>query len=82
MILVNVFFQELNQDYDFQIEEQASTNLVIQEMVQTIAQKEQLTVQKGEELYLLCQKRSGTILHPASTIAENGVRSGDTLLLV
>ena len=80
MILVNVFFQELNQDYDFQIEEQASTNLVIREMVQTIAQKEQLTVQKGEELYLL--KRSGTILHPASTIAENGVRSGDTLLLV
>ena len=45
MILVNVFFQELNQDYDFQIEEQASTNLVIRERVQTLAQKEQLTVQ-------------------------------------
>lgn len=39
MILVNVFFQELNQDYDFQIEERASTNLVIREMVQTIARR-------------------------------------------
>lgn len=82
MILVNVFFQELNKDYDFLIEEQASTGWVIREMVQTIAQKELLTVKKGEEFYLLCKKNSRTIMHPATTIAENGVRAGDTLLLV
>ena len=27
MILVNVFFQELNQDYDFQIEEQVRDSI-------------------------------------------------------
>lgn len=82
MILVNVFFQELNQEYDFQIEETASTSLVIREMVQTIAQKEQLATRQGEEFYLLCKRATGSILHPAISIAENGIRSGDTLLLV
>lgn len=82
MILVNVFFQELNQEYDFQIDEKASTSLVIREMVQTIAQKEELTTKAGDEFYLLCQKSSRSVLNPTATIGDNGVQSGDTLLLV
>lgn len=82
MILINVLFLELNQSYDFKTEENAQIGRVIEEMVEMIAQKEQLSVEKDRGFFLLCRPETQEVFNPSQSLAELGVCSGDTLLLV
>lgn len=82
MILVNVFFQEINRSYDFRIDEKSKIEKVIEDMAEMIALKEHLTMADCPGMYLLCGKSAERIFNPDTTLAENGVSTGDTLLLV
>ncbi|MCD7887508.1 MAG: hypothetical protein LUG44_07820 [Clostridiales bacterium] len=82
MILVNIFFQETNQEYDFKLMETLPLGQVTEEIVEMIAQKEHLALKRDPGLFLLCDKTRERVLHPMTTLASNAVHSGDSLLLL
>lgn len=82
MILVELYFQELNQEYDVNLDETLPVSSVIDSLVELIAQKEHMTLAKVPGLFLLCNAEKQRILHPQTTLAENGIRSGHRLLLL
>lgn len=82
MILVNVRFPALNCSYDFKLSEMTEIARLMEDITEMIAQKERCGLDKGEDFYLLCNARTGRIFRRNTTLAENGISSGDTLLLV
>lgn len=82
MILVELFFQELNQRYDVDLDISLPIGGLIENLVELIAQKEHLTLSKTPGTFLLCEPESGRILHPQTTLAENGIQAGMRLLLL
>ena len=82
MILVNVVFQELKRTYDFKLDWDASIYKITEEIVKMISQTEHLPEAANPGQYLLYKKDSTKIMDPNTTLSENGVRSGDTLLLI
>lgn len=82
MILVELYFQELNQEYDVNLDEKLPVSSVIDSLVELIAQKEHMTLAKNTGLFLLCDSEKQQLLHPQTTLAENGIRSGHRLLLL
>lgn len=82
MILVEVYFQELNQEYDVHLDISLPIGSITESLVELIAQKEHLTLAKKPGLFLLCDPKSGRILHPQTTLSENGICAGKRLLLL
>jgi hypothetical protein len=82
MILVNIRCIETNCCYDFKLAENLRINQVTDEIVSMIAQKEHLTFNENNGFFLLCKEDKRQILSPLTTLSENVVCSGDTLLLV
>lgn len=82
MILVELYFQELNQQYDVNLDEKLDIGSLIDGVVELIAQKEHLTLSRNPGLFLLCDAASRRILHPQTTLSENGIRSGQRLILL
>jgi len=82
MILVEVYFKELNQQYDVHLDETLPIESLVESLVELIAQKEHLTVAKTPGLFMLCDLEKQQIMHPGTTLAENGITSGQRLLLL
>ena len=82
MSLVNIYVRALNRSYDFKVNEMTEVGQLAEEIVETIAQQERLPLEKNAGLFLLCDPKTARIFALASTLAENGIASGDTLLLV
>lgn len=82
MILVELYFQELNQEYDVHLDISLPIGSLIENLMELIAQKEHLTLSKDPGLFLLCDPDTGRILHPQTTLSENQIRSGQRLLLL
>lgn len=82
MILVNIEFQELNRSYDFKLDWDASVQTITDEVLKMISQTEHLPLAKEPGTFLLYKKGSNCALHPNSMLAENGINTGDTLLLI
>ena len=61
---------------DYEVQE------LIDSLVELIAQREHLSLSKKPGLFLLCDSKSKRILHPQTTLSENGIRSGQKLLLL
>lgn len=82
MILINVNFAEMDQMYDFKVDEQVSVAQVVEEMVTMIAEKEHYELSKNPGLFLLCNPETEQIFLPMTNLMMNGVTSGITLMLV
>lgn len=82
MILVELYFQELNQQYDVHLDETLPIGSLLDSLVELISQKEHLPMSKEAGMFLLCDTDTKRILHPETTLAENGIRSGQRLLLL
>ena len=82
MILVELYFQELNQEFDAHLDETLPIGSLIDSLVELIAQREHLSLSKKPGLFLLCDSESKRILHPQTTLSENGIHSGQKLLLL
>lgn len=82
MIIINVHYMALNQNYDFKVEEHAPIRQITGEMLSMISQKEHMQYEGNEDLLLLSDLSTRTIFSPLASLSENGVRSGDTLILV
>lgn len=82
MILVDIYVPVLDKTYDFSLDETARIEDVTDEVIEVICQHEQCTLQGSAEDLLLCQMERHRILSRSSTLAENGIGSGDMLALL
>ena len=81
-MLLEVFFAETNQSYDFKLDGGVPIEQLVEEMVGMIAQRDHLALKRDPGLFLLCSKKQGRIFEKSSTLLDNGVVSGDELMLI
>lgn len=82
MIMVEIYFAEMNRSYDFRLEENVSVSQVVEDVVGKIAQMERVPVGKDPGLFILCSKENRRIFDRAATLVQNGVQSGDKIMLI
>lgn len=82
MLLVEVMVPSIGTRYDFELEETAPIEMLIQEMVAVICQKERCKfIDEGKALNLF-SKTHEQCLNPALTLRESGIISGQQLILL
>ena len=81
-MLLAVFFAETNQAYDFKLDGNLPVGQLVEEMVGMISQRDHIALKREPGLFLLCSKKQGRILNKSCTLLENGVVSGDELMLI
>ncbi|MDO4617064.1 MAG: EsaB/YukD family protein [Lachnospiraceae bacterium] len=81
MIIIEIEVPMIGKKYDFQIDEALPLREVKQELVDLICRKEQFALQ-GDQNRLLLWSRDGRLLDDGRSSAANGLRTGDSLLLV
>ena len=82
MILVDIFVPSVNKVYDFQLSETASIYTVIEEIREMIEKKEKADLVGSVEKLQLCDKGREAILEKNKTLAESGIITGQTLILI
>ena len=81
MILVDVYVPMLDGKYDFELNEETKTEMLIDEVVSLIEQKEKLgcKMERNKFFYDLERER---MLKRNENLVRQGVKSGDRLILV
>lgn len=81
MILVDVYVPVLDGKYDFELNEETKTEILISEVISLIEQKERLgrKIAKNRFFYDLERER---MLKRDENLMKQGVKSGDRLILV
>lgn len=82
MILVDLEFPVLGQIYQFRLDECMTVNLVIDEVLNIIAQKEHFDYSENKEKWMLCSKTDRKILNRTMSLKEQGIQTADSLILV
>jgi len=82
MILVDIYVPSVDNTYDFQLDEDSYVYAVIEEIGELIGQKEHCQIIGDMENLMLCALKDKQILPKDSTLAECGVRTGNSLILV
>lgn len=80
MILVDIQVPALDQVYDFELDEESETEILIEDILALIARQEHLVCKNSEDmcLYALRQK---CVLKKNKSLMQQGVRAGDRLVL-
>ena len=81
MIIVNIWVPALEQTYNFSLDEKAMVEDLVEELVELISQKEQVSFQGNQAEMVLCSKDSREQFRRDRCLADYGVESGSTLLL-
>lgn len=82
MILVDIFVPGIDKNYDFQLNETIIISAVIEEIGEMISQKEQLDIMGDIDDLQLCDRRKEVLLPKNKTLAECGIMTGESLILV
>lgn len=82
MILVDLTVTSVNNVYDFNLDENTTIDLLIEEISELIEQKEQCVLAGDRKRLVLCDMRDRRILPSNYTLYECGIQTGDSLLLV
>ena len=75
MIIVEVFVPAIDNIYEFRLNEDVAVNVVIEEIISVICQKE-----RADFLRVLSGKQQ--VLSSNLSLYENGVQSGDRLIML
>ncbi len=81
MITIDVYVPIIGKTYDFSLDENTRVETVTEEIVELIIQKEGCAAQDASEMFLFPEKES-VALNIKFTLKENGVETGDKLLLI
>ncbi|MBQ9438651.1 MAG: glutamyl-tRNA amidotransferase [Lachnospiraceae bacterium] len=82
MILVDIYVPAVDQNYNFSLNEDVPVRLIIDEITEMIAQKEQ-THLSGERTRLnLFYKKNAKALPKENTLTDCGIATGASLMLV
>lgn len=82
MILVDIYVPAVGNLYDFQLEENEKICTIIEEIGELVGQKEHCQVVGNIEELMLCSREKHLILSKNSTLAQSGIRTGNSLILV
>lgn len=82
MILVDIYVPSVDQEYDFHLDQNAPIELVIEELVELISQKERCKLTGSASEMMLCNRVKESILPANYTLAQCGISSGSKLILV
>lgn len=82
MILVDVYVPSVEKTYDFQLNEAITVDVLIEEISEMIGQKEHSEVKGMVSGLILCEKSSRRVLNKNMTLAELGIITGNSLILV
>lgn len=82
MILVDIFVPGIDKNYDFQLNETIIISAVIEEIGEMISQKEQLDIMGDIDDLQLCDRKKQVLLPKNKTLAECGIMTGESLILV
>lgn len=81
MITIDVSVPIIGKTYDFSLDENILVEMATEEIVEMIVQKEGYSAQDASGLYLFSEK-DREALNLSCSLKENGVDTGDRLLLV
>ena len=81
MILVDIQVPSINMVYDFELDEETPAWELVREAAETIAEKERLgySAEEGMHLYAMNHEK---ILNDAYSLKQQGIRSGEKLVLI
>lgn len=82
MILVDIYVPGANQTYDFNLDENAKIELLLEEISGMICQKEQSTLEGSVKELLLVSQNRKMILNSGLTLSHYNIIPGDRLMLV
>ena len=82
MILVDVIVPSVEKNYDFNLDENAKIEMVLEEIAGMICQKEQCTIIGDKNQLLLCKFEGQVVLDKQMSLAQSGIINGDRLLLI
>lgn len=82
MMIVDIEVPSLERKYQFSLEEQVAVETLIAELAEVLCQKEQCDLKGEAEALCLCSKEQQRILDRYATLAQQGIRNADELLLV
>lgn len=82
MIVVDLFVPSVYKNYNFQLDENVSINLIIEEIVEMICQKENSGIMGNVNNLLLCDKQTERVLDKNKTLSECRIVTGSNLMLV
>lgn len=82
MILVDVYAPSIDQTYEFKLDEDVPVSVITDEISSVICQKERCELQGDKALLRLFSSKSRRALTPVFSLYENGVKSGDCLIIV
>lgn len=82
MILVDVYVPVMDETYDFYLDENVETGILIEQMADMICQKEQCPLRGDVEKLSLWRPGIPYRLSRSDTLQKAGVEAGDSLLLV
>ncbi|MCI8865550.1 MAG: glutamyl-tRNA amidotransferase [Lachnospiraceae bacterium] len=82
MILVDIYVPGANQTYDFNLDENAKIELLLEEIAGMICQKEQSTLEGSVKELLLVSQNRKMILNSGLTLSHYNIIPGDRLMLV
>ena len=82
MLVVEIFLPSIGRTYECKLNEDIATHIVIEEISSVICQKEQCEINgnRADLIMVLCEKQQ--VLSSNLSLYENGVQSGDRLMLV
>lgn len=82
MILVEVYIPVLDEKDDFELDENVPVLQVTAELVEMLCKKTKSKLPDRLDTILLCSMEAKEILDSRRTLYENGIRDGQTLMIV
>lgn len=82
MIVAEIYVPVLDVSYDFKLDENVPTGVVIEEIASVICQKKQCEIGGDKTQFMLFKVENRQSLSANLTLYENGVTTGDSLVFV
>lgn len=82
MIIAEVFVPSLDKSYEFKLNEDVAVWTVIDEISSVICQKEQCNISGDKDKLMLFKTDTAQVLSMNLSLYENGIKSGDRLMLI
>lgn len=80
MIIVEVYVPSLDKTYDFKLNENVLTSIIVDEISAVICQKEQCAITGKDNGFMLFDKENENILSMENSLFENRIKTGSVLI--
>lgn len=81
-MIVEICVPCIDKTYDFKLNEDVVLSVVIDEITSVMCQKEQCRIEGDKSNFMLFKPDEGQTLSMNLSLFENGVKTGDSLMLV